>query len=90
MTEPSTEHVTEPSAEHVTGPSVPLNWLYRRHIIPRNIYYLSKMNRYTLGESVSMHRDGQAFHWQHAVSHFVEDMRGSYDYGRAYQNGVRL
>ena len=48
------------------------------------------MNRYTLGESVSMHRDGQAFHWQHAVSHFVEDMRGSYDYGRAYQNGVRL
>jgi (heptosyl)LPS beta-1,4-glucosyltransferase len=51
-------------------------------------HHLEKLNRYTDGESASMHQDGRPFHWQHALRHFVEDMQGYYYRGGAYRDDV--
>lgn len=46
-------------------------------------HYLDKLNRYTDGEAMNMHRDGQPFLWQRAISHFVGDMQMYYARGAA-------
>ncbi len=51
-------------------------------------HYLEKLNRYTDGEAANMHRDGQAYHWQRAVAHFVEDFQSYYDRVGATRDGV--
>ncbi len=51
-------------------------------------HYLGKLNRYTDGEAANMHRDGQGFHWQGAVRHFVREFHSYYDRGGAAQDGV--
>ena len=51
-------------------------------------HYLDKLNRYTDGEALNLHRDGQSFHWQQAVRHFVQDFRSYYEDGQATQDGV--
>ena len=51
-------------------------------------HYLEKLNRYTDGEAANMHRDGQTFHWQSAMRHFVHDLKTYYDQMGAYQDGV--
>ena len=51
-------------------------------------HHLEKLNRYTDGESASMHQDGRPFHWQHALRHFVEDVQGYYDRAGAFRDGV--
>jgi glycosyltransferase involved in cell wall biosynthesis/tetratricopeptide (TPR) repeat protein len=50
-------------------------------------HYLDKLNRYTDGESLNMHRDGEPFHWQRAVGHFVKDFQDYYERGKAIQDG---
>jgi glycosyltransferase involved in cell wall biosynthesis len=50
-------------------------------------HYLEKLNRYTDGEAADMHRDGQPYHWQRAMRHFLQDFVGYYDRGRAYIDG---
>ena len=42
-------------------------------------HYLDKLNRYTDAEAVNMHRDGQPFHWEQAIRHFVQDFQDYYD-----------
>ncbi len=51
-------------------------------------HYLSKLNLYTDGEAIAMHRDGGTFHWQDAVRHFVREFQFYYDQGRGAQDGV--
>ena len=53
-------------------------------------HYLDKLNRYTDGEALNLHRDGQCFHWQRAVQHFVQDFQSYYDpeRGQAGRDGV--
>ena len=50
-------------------------------------HYLDKLNRYTDGESLNMHRDGEPFHWQRAVGHFVRDFQDYYERSKAIQDG---
>ena len=47
-------------------------------------HYLDKLNRYTDGEALNLHRDGQPFHWQQAIRHFVQDFQGYYEPGQAH------
>ena len=51
-------------------------------------HYLEKLNRYTDGEAANMHKDGQPFHWQRAIHHFVQDFQSYYDQGGAPRDGV--
>jgi glycosyltransferase involved in cell wall biosynthesis len=51
-------------------------------------HYLEKLNNYTDGESLNMHRDGQVFHWQNSVSHFVHDFKNYYENGHGNIDGV--
>jgi glycosyltransferase involved in cell wall biosynthesis len=51
-------------------------------------HYLDKLNRYTDAEAANMHRDGQPYHWQRAVGHFIEDFQSYYDRGNAARDGV--
>src|SRR5579871_6268168 len=51
-------------------------------------HYLQKLNNYTDGEATSMHRDGQPYHWQRQIRHFVQDFQSYYDRGQAFQDGV--
>jgi glycosyltransferase involved in cell wall biosynthesis len=51
-------------------------------------HYLEKLNRYTDGEAANMLRDGQPFHWQYAIRHFVDDFKSYYDNGRGPQDDV--
>ena len=46
-------------------------------------HYLDKLNAYTDSESANMHRDGQPFHWQNAIRHFVQDFQAYYDQSQA-------
>ncbi|MCW3058182.1 MAG: hypothetical protein JWQ02_3 [Capsulimonas sp.] len=51
-------------------------------------HYLGKLNSYTDGEALNMHRDGQVFHWQNAIAHFVHDFQNYYEKGNAPIDGV--
>jgi hypothetical protein len=51
-------------------------------------HYLEKLNRYTDGEAVNMHRDGQPFHWKNAIRHWVHDFGSYYGTQNARQDGV--
>ncbi|WP_165864233.1 glycosyltransferase [Capsulimonas corticalis] len=51
-------------------------------------HYLGKLNGYTDGEALNMHRDGQVFHWQNAIAHFVHDFQNYYEKGNAPVDGV--
>lgn len=51
-------------------------------------HYLSKLNRYTDGESLNLFRDGQPFHWTRAVGDFARDFQSYYAGANAAQDGV--
>jgi len=51
-------------------------------------HYLDKLNKYTDGESLNMWRDGQAYHWQSAIGHFVHDFRDYFERGQGGQDQV--
>ena len=51
-------------------------------------HYLDKLNRYTDGESLNMWRDGNVYHWQNAIAHFVGDFKNYYETGNGAIDGV--
>ncbi|MCX6380318.1 MAG: glycosyltransferase [Armatimonadetes bacterium] len=51
-------------------------------------HYIDKMNRYTDGEALNMHRDGREYRWTGALQEFVGDFHTYYDRMQACQDGV--
>jgi glycosyltransferase involved in cell wall biosynthesis len=51
-------------------------------------HYLDKLNRYTDGEALNLHRDGAPFHWSHAARDFVRDFQAYYEGAEARADGV--